>query len=526
MTAVRERWERVQTSGMLHPTIFALYFVAFLWAQNPSEGVGGSQVLKVAAIAVAVTLAVYSVLRHFLGDPLRAGLCTTTVVVGVLSFGHLANVTNAQPGGVEEGGLLLAVALLICAGVIVSAKAHQQVAAVTRLLNLISVFLLALNAVPAARAVNLGVPAASAREDLSIQPLRWQGGGGSPRDIYYLVFDRYAGDQTLRDLYGFDNGSALSFLESRGFTVVRGAVANYPQTAHSLASTLNMVYLDDLAERVGRDSDSWEPLVGSLRASAIADAMQGAGYEYYLVGSWWEPTAEDPSADQSYVYGRSDSFGETFYRTTAIPYLLEWLSPAAPYDPFRTQYDRVGFQVGALKEISLDPAPTFTFAHFTLPHYPYVFDEEGNYVRPDRVPHVEEAYIAQLRYTNDLIRNIVGSLAPGPEEEDPIIIIQSDEGPHPVDRDFPDADLRWAYESEVELGRKLRILHAYYFPGVGDGAVLPTLTPVNTFRALLDSYFGADLPLLPDRVFIWEDRQHPYRFTDVSERFLGGPASG
>ena len=41
---------------------------------------------------------------------------------------------------------------------------------------------------------------------------------------------------------------------------------------------------------------------------------------------------------------------------------------------------------------------------------------------------------------------------------------------------------------------------------------------MNTFRVILDSYFGADLPLLPDRTFIYTDYDHPYRFEDVTDK--------
>jgi hypothetical protein len=52
----------------------------------------------------------------------------------------------------------------------------------------------------------------------------------------------------------------------------------------------------------------------------------------------------------------------------------------------------------------------------------------------------------------------------------------------------------------------------------GDAAIEPTMTTVNTFRFVFDRYFGADLPLLPDRLYQYRDKSHPYDFTDVSGR--------
>ncbi len=42
----------------------------------------------------------------------------------------------------------------------------------------------------------------------------------------------------------------------------------------------------------------------------------------------------------------------------------------------------------------------------------------------------------------------------------------------------------------------------------------PTITNVNTFRVVLDEYFGQNLPLLPD-VSLWDDYNYPYNFHPV-----------
>ena len=40
----------------------------------------------------------------------------------------------------------------------------------------------------------------------------------------------------------------------------------------------------------------------------------------------------------------------------------------------------------------------------------------------------------------------------------------------------------------------------------------------NTFRVILGRYFGADLPLLPDRTFTSGAWKRPYDLTDVTDR--------
>ncbi len=55
---------------------------------------------------------------------------------------------------------------------------------------------------------------------------------------------------------------------------------------------------------------------------------------------------------------------------------------------------------------------------------------------------------------------------------------------------------------------QFKILNAYYLPGHND-LLYPTISPVNTFRLIFDTYLGADYPLLKD---ISYDSPVPYVF--------------
>jgi hypothetical protein len=45
-----------------------------------------------------------------------------------------------------------------------------------------------------------------------------------------------------------------------------------------------------------------------------------------------------------------------------------------------------------------------------------------------------------------------------------------------------------------------------------------TISSVKTFRLVFARYFGADLPLLPDRPFTSAGKLRPYALTDVTDR--------
>ena len=66
------------------------------------------------------------------------------------------------------------------------------------------------------------------------------------------------------------------------------------------------------------------------------------------------------------------------------------------------------------------------------------------------------------------------------------------------------------------LKESMRIFNAYYFPG-GNERLYDSITPVNSFRIIFNSYFGADYPLLEDKNYFTNHR-HPYNFVDVTDK--------
>lgn len=66
----------------------------------------------------------------------------------------------------------------------------------------------------------------------------------------------------------------------------------------------------------------------------------------------------------------------------------------------------------------------------------------------------------------------------------------------------------------------MSILNAIYLPG-GAGLIDDAITQVNTFRVILDRYFGARLGRLPARNY-YSPYLAPYAFTVVKAELSGG----
>ncbi|MEX2395041.1 MAG: sulfatase-like hydrolase/transferase, partial [Actinomycetota bacterium] len=187
----------------------------------------------------------------------------------------------------------------------------------------------------------------------------------------------------------------------------------------------------------------------------------------------------------------------------------------------KQDYARTLYQLDAVPEARRIDGPTFTFAHLYLPHEPYVFDADGRYVTKEEQDSQDhrKAYVEQLKYTNKKITEMVDEILDVPDEDRPIVILQSDEGPGPDGWNPKTPEhFDWTKASQATLEEKFRLLNAYYLPDIGEKHPPDDISPVNSFRWLLSTYFGADLEPLDARSYIFRNELEPYRFVDVTER--------
>ena len=171
-----------------------------------------------------------------------------------------------------------------------------------------------------------------------------------------------------------------------------------------------------------------------------------------------------------------------------------------------------------LERSSNEEGPKFVFAHFLLPHDPFVFREDGSCMTEaeSAARNPTRNYIDQVGYSNNQILDLIDHLL-SHSEAPPIIILQADEGPFPPEYKADPPAFDWRQASPAQLKQKSEILNAYYLPGVEDTGLYPGITPVNTFRLVLNLYFDAGLPLLDDRVFAHPRESDLYSFIDITE---------
>lgn len=340
--------------------------------------------------------------------------------------------------------------------------------------------------------------------------------GTRPPDIYHFIFDRFGSEDMLAREYGIETGIG-AFLEERGFYVAPGSHSNYLKTGHSLASTFHMDYLDLLGDAPDLGGRDWHPIFDMLGDHRVGRILGDLGYDRIQFGSWWVGTYDNPFADENHPLGFSE-FAMIYLRRTSLLPVLQAL-PASNFtrrlDWDNGQCRRVLRQIEMIKALASDPRPEpiHVFVHLLVPHGPYPFAPDGRCLsRAEAAARGEiRGYADQVAYAARLIRELTPVLQEGARGT-PVILVQADEGP------FPERDYRvpWQEAPQRELEIKTAIINAYFFPS-GDYAELsPAITPVNSYRAVLNEVFDAGFDLLPDRIFAFPNDSLLYDFHDVT----------
>ena len=496
---------------IIHPILFAAFPIVFLWAHNVDEGLDFGDVVGPLLLFVAVAGGLWALLTRVLRDSRRAGLVVSVLALMFFSFGYVARAA----GHVQGSNLTLLLAgwcVLAAVGVVLVLPGGDWVPSVTNGFNIAAAVLVGLNLLTITWAqIHPGVSSVAflSQGAPSLPPRLVSVPPSNRPDIYYIIFDEYGGTSTMRDFFNYDDQPLMRWLRSKGFDVPAHSATNYPRTELSIASSMNLRYLSFLTDKLGPNSGNIGPINTLLQHSQIGAIMKTLGYDYIHIGPWLQQTHTAANATVNLVNRGESDFSNLLLQQTAIGQVTG--------DDIRSEAWRTTqWELWTTEHLQKYRGPRFVFTHIICPHGPLVFARDGSLV-PNSTVHREgeaAAYTNQHYWVDQQIKKLVTALTHQPDGEQPIIVLQADEGP------YPGEPTEWPADPDPnQLEMKFDILNAYYLPGVPPSAVWPNITPVNTFRMILDEYFHAGFPHLPDREYTFADLSHHlYEFRDVTDK--------
>ena len=340
-------------------------------------------------------------------------------------------------------------------------------------------------------------------------------------DIYYIVPDSFGSSKVFSEYLDYDNSTFTSFLKEKGFYIAEESSANYAWTELSLTSSLNLDYLNILPEYLGEEASDTLPLEVMVERNRLFEFLKKRGYLINVFADEFELT--DIASAENYITPQGwvvDAFQNLFLNTTPVPAVLRLLSLTPAYDFHR---EHALFMFDRLTEFESGSRPQFILAHFMVPHPPFVFGPNGERVGEDQRFYFDggfmlitgetradyiQGYVGQTQYVSDRLERVVDEILT--ERDRPvIIIIQGDHGPaslmHPLSLE------------QTDVRERMPILNAYYFSDGDYSELYDDISPVNSFRVILNQYLGTQLDLLPDKHYFTTLTQ-PYRFIDVTDQ--------
>jgi hypothetical protein len=443
----------------------------------------------------------------------KAAQITTLALILFFSYGQIYNLFKGVSWlGIALGRHRLFLPLWIAIfalGVVLILRSSDRFLSLDRALNLISLILIAF---PLGQIGLYTIRSASVdkNEQASlIETGMHLPSNQPPPDIYYIILDAYARDDVLRKQFKLNNEPFLNELEKLGFYVARCSQSNFAQTRLSLASSLNMEYLQEIGD-YKPGTTSRVGLTELVHHSAVRRALEGLGYtsiafETGFKGTQWEDAGLYLSPTGSglgsiHLFDGLTSFEEMLIRTSAGLVLLDSKSYAPKIlqsnisNPNRIHYELIRFDLEELRNMPAKPGPKLIFAHLVIPHPPYVFQPDGSFVSYDKPD--DPGYKDQIVFLNNALIPVLKQII-SDSSTAPIIVIQGDHGAilsPPNDR--------------------MSILNAYFLPGISENVLANDMSPVNTFRMIFNQYFGGNYDLLPNTAY-FSVYNKPYEFSVI-----------
>jgi hypothetical protein len=324
--------------------------------------------------------------------------------------------------------------------------------------------------------------------------------------VYYIILDEYGGPETMKYL-NYDNSQFYEFLKEKKFIIPEKPTGNYPISQFSIASSLNMEYLSDLSNNVGKNSKSYLPIIEMVYNSQVIKNFKSLGYEIVIFDSEFVPAENFVLVDDIKCQKDvTDSILlDSITRMTMIGYFVERYDEDKRRDQIKCAFSE-SKTIGNNKD-----KPIFAFIHILLPHLPFIFGPNGESVTPG-IPISSEiwdekiAYIDQLKFANKEITKVIEKILD--KNKKSIIILQSDHG--------SGLEVDWKNPDESMVLQRLSILNAYYAPEISENQFYENITPVNSFRIIFNEYFNGSYKILEDRNY-WNTGDAPWDFHDVTE---------
>ncbi len=514
----------------IHPFVLSVIPTVFVYSQNIGNVSIADTVLPI-LLSLLYATGLLFLCKILFKSFIKASVVTSWVVFLTLSYGYIAKsipdftfVLSGLYIGIDK--TLMTIFVLVTAILVFFlSRTKYSLVKANAFLNFFAIVFLVLQ-ISTVSASLLFTPEQYKVENTknpSNQLVKSQSFDYNP-NIYYIILDAYARADILQELYDCKNSDFLNRLEQRGFYIATNSNANYCQTGLSLASSLNLEYHDELAQKYADNKRYMHPLNEKLNNNKVINYLKEFDYEFNYYQTSDLNFLQINNADAVY-YMRGMGMNilhDHLYNMTIFPLLFK-----DHFFPIKNRLQihrkRLLYTMEKVESTSKLTGPFFDLIHILCPHRPFVFDRDGNFRDPAmnysglltgdiNIRNNEEYknnYCDQLLYLSMRVLRMVDRILDN-SQNPPIIILQADHGPSSEMDNFGPIDTNTSNFKE-----RMGILNAYFFPDQNYSTLYSSITPVNTFRVILNQYFDGNFEFLPDSVY-FSNLRKIYNFKNVT----------
>jgi len=484
----------MKRSVVIHPFLFAVYPIAYLVAYNIDQLLlidrfSLASVFAPMGISLFLAASCLAILSLILRNADKAGILVSASLLLFFSYGHIYNIVDRWMAGsaIWVGNFVIGpykfVFFIWCTlfGVIAlfTIITRKGLRTATGFLNFVSGCLVAISVINIAGHELRKADIWKAYGDGGKEIKEATNTGRADRrypDIYYIILDGYTSSKKLAQIYNYDNTGFTGYLAQKGFYVAKDSRSNYAQTTHSLASTLNMEYINYVTDVTDSKYSPMGTLYLKLRNNRVVRFLKERGYKYIHFASAYGLTENNKFADMEFHLGKGNEFYIMLINTTMLKFFEK-------YFIINDSRKRILDTFGVLSKMHEIDGPKFVFAHLVIPHPPFYFDKDGN--PPPSTTSLEkkyknewsnkDAYISQLLFVNKKIRGFVDGILFSSDTA-PVIILQGDRGTCCT---FGGDNSGWDNPAYEMMNERMSIFNAYYLPDAKDTPLYAGISPLT-----------------------------------------------
>jgi hypothetical protein len=488
-----------------YPYVIGVYPVLALLAFNVGQ-IKLEAGWRALSVSILFSVVLFFLLRLILRDKYHAAFLSMLWMALVFSYGHVRNALLEKWDGIQlMPWLLIGWLVLAVIAVVWATRPKLTFATAVLPLNVIALGLVITSLVQISSGVQKGSGHRLGSDNPPVEDLTLP---ANPPDVYYFILDMYTRADLMKTAFGYDNTPFLQELESRGFYVAACSQSNYTRTELSVASSLNMSYLQGLDAKFVPENIGRLRLWDALKHGAVRYNLEQMGYTTISYANGF-PWSELDDADV-FMTPPPFSSGMTEFETLFLQTTL--LDEAQKFGWFNADQimaqnfrDRDHLVFNSMKDVVKRTGPKFVYVHLIMPHPPFVFGPNGEHTDPAAFWNEKKVYPAiklvegyknQVTFLNKQMLAMLDTIL-ADSKTPPIIILQGDHGP-------------WLQPNPQHFF----ILNAYHLPAHND-ELYPTISPVNTFRLVFNDYFGGNYDMLDD-VSYYSPVPDLYNFKKVS----------